>query len=142
MSHGMLIQPLVDNTDPRMPDPGDVALARSAAEILCQHYPLWTWAVSADAKQGVMSIFNAALTGQYNWGTRVRLGSAESSTEWTRAIVNAGGEFLERFGCPRGPMTEEAIASMKRPEDVIAEAYRDAKRKAALKLVVGGAPRG
>lgn len=138
----MLIQTLLDPTDPRAPDPGDVAMARAAAEILVKHYPLWTWAVVADAKQGVLSIFNAALTGQFQWGMRVRLGSAETPSEWNRTIVNSGGEFLERFGCPRGPMTEEAIASKKAPEAVIAEAYADAKRKASLKLVVGGAPRG
>lgn len=138
----MLIQPLIDPTDPRQPDPGDLALARHAAELLCKHYPLWTWAVCADAKQGVLSIFNAALTEQFQWGMRVKLGSAETPADWNRAIVNGGGEFLERFGCPRGPMTEEAIAAKKSPQTVIADAYADAKRKSHLKLVVGGAPRG
>lgn len=135
----MLIQPLLDPTDPRMPDPQDMALARSAAEILCDHYPGWTWAVNAEAKLGILSVFNAALTGNFPWGMRVKLGEADTPERWKRAIVNAGGELLERFGCPRGPMTESALASRKAPDVVVAEARAERLRQSRMKLVVGGA---
>lgn len=105
---------------------GDIRLASEAIAILEYHYPGWPWHVHAQIDQGIIDVRNADL--HHQWGYRVRLGEADTPELWARAIRSAGGELLERFGIPRGPRTEEALAKKKPASAVLAEALTEGRR--------------
>lgn len=110
--------------------PADLQLAKAIAETLAQHYPGWPWAITADHEQGIATIKNHML--HERWGFLFKIGANDTPTALYRAVVRAGGELLERFGIPRGPMTEYALSHKKNEKDVIAEGMKDERRRRRL----------
>lgn len=86
----------------------DETLAMSAAAILVKHYPGWPWNIIAESDQGIVHIRNPLLHPKY--GYTIKLGQTQSPTEWGREVMLAGGTLLEAWNCPRGPLTDEAMA--------------------------------
>ncbi len=89
----------------------DQALASRAGTILNEHYPGHPWAVHTDHEQGVMTVWNMALSDKYKMV--MHLGKSRSAAEFRAWVINAGGEFLERYDIPRGAMRSEDYATAK-----------------------------
>jgi len=83
----------------------DFELSRDIAEHLCRHYPDWPWAVTAMAGQGVINVFNFALSRQIGFRLKMRT-DADGPTAMRKAAVEAGGTLLEAFSQRRGRMPE------------------------------------
>ena len=78
----------------------DKITAANMADTLHKRYPNHLWAVNVNGKQGIATIYNLMLSGQY--GFILHLDAPCSATEWDKMITRAGGEILERFEQPRG----------------------------------------
>lgn len=90
--------------------PNDMLLARSMADTLMAHYPGHPWAVNVDGKKGVATILNLWLSERY--GYTLRLVDNFSASEYTKRVLMAGGEILERFNARRGTLQPEDLSSL------------------------------
>lgn len=73
-------------------------LTKDTADKLEKQYPGWLWSINPDENAGVMYIYSLRLSGEY--GYTLKIGDIQNDE--TRAFaMRAGGEILERFGCPR-----------------------------------------
>lgn len=86
----------------------DLVLAKSMADTLHKHYPGHFWAVHVDSWSGLATVRNMMLSG--DWGFILKLGRIYSATQFDKAVVNAGGELLERYRVSRGRIDEEKLA--------------------------------
>lgn len=90
---------MIDLTD----DPRVVALdymmAKRMAEALHKHYPGHLWAVTCDGQQGIATVRNLRLSGQ--WGFLLKLSEVQNDPSLKKVIM-AGGEVLERYQIARG----------------------------------------
>lgn len=77
----------------------DIELAKAMSEVLQHHYPGHSWGVNVDGAQGIATIKNFRLSG--NWGFVLHL-KQFSSSEYARRVVMAAGELLERYRLSRG----------------------------------------
>lgn len=90
--------PPLDGTKDEV-DRFDMTIARRVCETLVQHYPGYSWKVTAESKQGVVYFQIPELMGatlQYV----IKLGAFEDLTP--RLIAACAGELLERMGLRRG----------------------------------------
>lgn len=87
-------QTSVDAETPRM-----TMLAKLAAQLLTRHYPNHVWMVGW-APGWVMVIKYMGADARF--GYTVDCGKAATISEIEKAVVNAGGELLERLGMRRG----------------------------------------
>lgn len=85
-------------------------LAKTMAEDLHAAYPGHLWAVSVEGKQGIATVRNLALSG--NWGFILRLANYSTASEWKKLTLRAGGEILERYRLQRGIADHAAIDSL------------------------------
>lgn len=84
-----------------------VLLAKEIGSILERHYAGHRWYLEVDDRGGIIKIFAGTCSGQ--WGYILKLADVQSSPgALRRAIVQAGGEILERFHQPAGPYNREA----------------------------------
>lgn len=81
--------------------PADMALAKDIADTLDHHYPGHAWAVYACHAKGIAWIKNIAFSEKM--GFLFKVGEVD---DWRKAVVMAGGEFLERWGQRRGAFDE------------------------------------
>lgn len=79
-------------------DPREIQIAMSVKAELETAYPGYPWHVEVDAKQG-FCVVRLEFNGKY--GFRMFMESAASASEFTRNVVWAGGELLERNNLPR-----------------------------------------
>lgn len=86
----------------------DVIMAKNCAELLHAHYPGHLWAVDCDGK--FLNVRNLFLSG--NWGWRVRVDFLYSDGDFTKKIIKAGGELLERYHLSRGKFDADEYASL------------------------------
>lgn len=76
----------------------DIWVARRTIQLLLRVYPGYPWCVESDTKGHLLKISIPVLMGCANWYL-INL----KQTELTQgAILLAGGELLERYGCSRG----------------------------------------
>lgn len=80
--------------------PSDQELEQRVLEILAAHYPGWGWRVEAQSSGGVLVIRNENLASKHGFVEHLR--DVVNVSDMQRRIVDAGGEFLERFNMPRG----------------------------------------
>jgi hypothetical protein len=73
----------------------DFLMAKTAAEVLTREYPGWMWGVNVDGAQGVATIRNFNLSGQY--GYLLKLNAIYSASSFEKDVLRAGGEILERY---------------------------------------------
>jgi len=87
----------------------DIATAKIVAETLNQHYPGHLWAINVQGEQGVLTIHNLMLSGQ--WGYRLHMDKRYSVSELIHACKLAAGEILERYNQRRGRIDHDAMAA-------------------------------
>ena len=90
----------------------DAALAQQIFAILTQHYPGWGWTVDANSERGTVHIWNSALSERH--GFRLMMREIQTHGELTRAVMRAGGEFLERHAVMRGRANDDVRAEKER----------------------------
>lgn len=78
----------------------DMEICKLMQSVLNQHYPGWIWDTEVHCDRGVAVIFNKMLSDLY--GFVMHLNAYSSSSEFVKAVMVGGGEFLERFGAKRG----------------------------------------
>lgn len=88
----------------------DLSLAKDIAEALNEHYPGHLWAVNCQGEQGIMTIHNLMLSGQ--WGFVLKLDNNYSASDLRKRAILAGGEILERYKVSRGRINHEHMATM------------------------------
>jgi hypothetical protein len=87
----------------------DIELAKSMSAVLQRHYPGHSWAVNVDGAQGVATIKNFRLSG--NWGFLLHL-KQFSASEYEKRVVMAAGELLERYALSRGRFRQQELESV------------------------------
>ena len=78
----------------------DFTRAKNTAEMLEKKYPGWLWAVHT--MDGVVVVKSMRLSG--NWGFVLHESKIDNDY---KAVVNAGGEMLERFRMSRGKFHQD-----------------------------------
>jgi len=78
----------------------DFTRAKNTAEMLEKKYPGWLWAVHT--MDGVVVVKSMRLSG--NWGFVLHENKIDNDY---KAVVNAGGEMLERFRMSRGEFNQD-----------------------------------
>jgi len=80
------------------------AIAKVAAQILCDVYPNHLWTVGWMPGMA-LAVKNMAIPG--NYGYTLDCTKIASASEFKRLVRTAGGELLERCGMPRGAWNGE-----------------------------------
>ena len=73
-------------------------LVKDTADKLEKEFPGWLWTLNPDESAGMLYLYSLRLSGEY--GFKMRIGDIEND-ETRKFAMRAGGELLERFGCPR-----------------------------------------
>ena len=89
----------------------DIVMAKNMADALQKHYPGHLWAVTCDGKQGVATVRNMMLSG--NWGVVIKLKTLNGDPSM-RSVMRAGGEVLERYNLARANLNTERWAEVPR----------------------------
>lgn len=89
----------------------DIEEAKRMSAVLQWHYPNHSWAVNVDSSQGIATIKNFRLSG--NWGFLMKLKTFFSASEIDRQVVMAAGELLERYNLSRGAFRQHELDSLK-----------------------------
>lgn len=91
----------------------NMKLAEAIAEGLHHFYPGHLWAVTVQS--GVADIRNIAVSGDmaYTLHLATIKGSAQ---DFKKAVMRAGGEYLERYGLTRGAAKSDELAGVKRDQ--------------------------
>lgn len=79
----------------------DIKLAKQVSDILMAEYPGHPWMVWASYFQGIVQVWNAALSTVTGFTLHTR-GRKENVSR--HIVIKAGGELLERAGIKRGAM--------------------------------------
>lgn len=87
----------------------DELLARQALAVLTRHYPDHDWAVDVRSDQGIITIKNLGLSG--NWGVILHLVNVQEDDRLL-IVMRAGGEILERYRLRRGRANHERMAEL------------------------------
>lgn len=82
------------------------ALARFMHATLDKHFHGWRWGVTVDEKGGVAHVFAMELSGDMGYTLLIDDLWNGGNFDW-KLILVAGGEILERFGCPRGAKRDD-----------------------------------
>ena len=85
-------------------------LAGHVGECLHRNYPKHLWAVVADIHNGIVTVRNLALSG--DWGFYIHIADFVNDPHF-KAVTRAGGELLERFKVARGEADYGAILDLK-----------------------------
>jgi hypothetical protein len=88
----------------------DLATAKDVADALNRAYPGHLWAVNCQGEQGVLTIHNLMLSGQ--WGFTLLLDKSYSASELHKRAIMAGGEVLERYKVSRGRINNDQLADL------------------------------
>lgn len=81
----------------------DARLCEQAMSVLQAHYAGHQWKVESDARQGILKIQIHSLMGD-TLHYVILLDNVDGVAAFSAAVMKAGGEILERYGLPRGPM--------------------------------------
>ena len=73
-------------------------IVKDTADKLEKLYPGWLWTLNPDEFAGMLYLYSLRLSGEY--GYKMKIGDIEND-ETRGFAMRAGGELLERFGCPR-----------------------------------------
>lgn len=88
-------------------DPREIQIAMSVKAELENAYPGYPWHVEVDVKQGIC-VVRLEFNGKY--GFRMFLDSAATQSEFSKNVIWAGGELLERNNLPRDCTAAHAAA--------------------------------
>lgn len=110
-THGEQGNILLANEYDAKQDAMDIALAQQIAEGLEAAYPGHLWAVNVQGEQGIATIHNMMLSGQ--WGYIMHLDRRYSASETIKVAKMGAGEILERYNVARGRMNNDRMADLK-----------------------------
>jgi hypothetical protein len=96
----------------------DIAAAKSVMLILEKAYPGYAWEVVADSHQGYVAIRIPTLMGG-NWAYLIR-----GKDVTPQMLLSAGGELLERYRVPRGPIEEGAFRAAREKHSILLDRSR------------------
>ncbi|MGW8182003.1 MAG: hypothetical protein ACWGQW_25015 [bacterium] len=99
-----------DLTDDPNIIPLDFDMSKKIAELLHKNYPGHLWAVTVQSDQGIATVRNLYLSG--NWGFLLKLRDIVSHKELNLHVVLAGGELLERYRLKRGKFNVDEYLSL------------------------------
>ncbi len=88
----------------------DIQQAKMIAEALNADYPGHLWAVNVRGEQGIATIHNLMLSGE--WGYTLHLDKRYSASETIKAAKRGAGEILERYNVHRGRANMDNLALM------------------------------
>lgn len=88
----------------------DFDTAKNMAEWLNEQYPGHLWAVNVKGEQGIATVHNLMLSGQ--WGFILKLDKNYSASDFRRRVIKAGGELLERYNVRRGVVDQAQLAAL------------------------------
>ncbi len=108
--HGDQANILVANEHDMIQDALDISMAKDIAEALNADYPGHLWAVNVRGDQGVVTIHNLMLSGE--WGYVLHLDKRYSASELRHKAKLGAGEILERYNVARGRADMESLATM------------------------------
>lgn len=83
----------------------DVVIAKRAVDTLSRHYPHWPWSVHVNSEDGLLNIFNLAVSNRY--GYVLYLDQLDCDM---KCVMRAGGEILERAALARRAREEGQVA--------------------------------
>lgn len=109
--HGSEGNILLANEYDAKQDAMDIHLAKQIAEALDAAYPGHLWAVNVRGDQGVATIHNMMLSGQ--WGYTLHLDKRYSASDTVRMAKLGAGEILERYNVARGRINHDHMAELK-----------------------------
>lgn len=89
----------------------DFELSKRIGEKLHKDFPGYLWAVKADCKQGMCSVLNMSLDGE--WGFYIRINEIQDDPS-LKKIRQYGGELLERFRVSRKKFNPDEVQSVER----------------------------
>ena len=98
------------DTEPEL-ERRNIALSKLIAEKLHKEYPGHLWAVQADIEQGMATVRNLALSGE--WGFYLKL-SEVVNDPYLKKVKWAGGEILERYRLHRGRFEISQLQELER----------------------------
>ena len=87
----------------------DYVVAKNMADTLQQHYTGHLWAVTCQGEQGIATVRNLSLSG--NWGFILHLKEIYGDPGM-KCVIRAGGEILERFRLARAKINEEKLLEL------------------------------
>lgn len=102
-------------------DPREIQIAMSVKAELDNAYPGYPWHVSVDIPGGMCDV-RLEFNGKY--GFRMHLQAAASASEFSKNVIWAGGELLERNMLPRGRANQDVIESLPTGIDGMVQADR------------------
>lgn len=108
--HGDQSNILVANEHDAIQDTLDISMAKGIAEALNAAYPGHLWAVNVRGDQGIVTIHNLMLSGE--WGYVIHLDKRYSVSELHHKAKLGAGEILERYNVARGKANMENMAQM------------------------------
>lgn len=96
----------------------DMTLGKRIMEILVAHYPLHNWGVEVNHESGhiVIRLIYKDFEGTVrvaNHGVVIFIKNVQTEKALEERVMRAGGEWLERYGMPRGKATPYAIIDAK-----------------------------
>jgi hypothetical protein len=89
----------------------DATLAGQIAVVLKRHYPGHAWGIQVRPDQGIVTIRNMSLLGQ--WAFMIRM--VDLDRPELRRVMQGAGELLEHYRLSRGPAKIEEYANI--PKD-------------------------
>lgn len=91
-------------------DANDFVMSKNMAEALHLKYPGHLWAVTCEGSNGIATIRNLYLSG--NYGVILKLPAIYSASAFEKDVLRAGGEILERYRLKRGRFDEAQYANL------------------------------
>lgn len=88
----------------------DIELAKLTSDLLQKHYPGHSWGVNVDNAQGMATIKNFRLSG--DWGFVLHMAQF-SASEYGKRVVMAAGELLERYHLSRGRFVQREFDGLR-----------------------------
>lgn len=108
--HGDQANILVANEHEAKQEALDIHLAKMIGEALHAAYPGHLWAINVRGDQGIVTIHNLMLSGE--WGYLLHLDKRYSVSELHHKAKLGAGEILERYNVARGRADMEGMAQM------------------------------
>ncbi len=90
-------------------------LCKNVMDVLNKHYPGHLWVVGVDDEGGVVNFFNTRLSGSY--GMTLKISTLKNHSTLKKEVTRLAGELLERYGLPRGRLTPNTVADIKRSHE-------------------------
>jgi len=103
----------IDIVDPDSSDAAidDYTLSKTIGDLLQRTYPMYSWFVRANHRQGVVNIFcgeiSSVLSGRIPYGMVLHISKMTDYSIMSKHVIRQAGELLERANLKRGKWSGE-----------------------------------